>query len=474
MQAKKKWLMEQYATDKLGFLLTTMWLCTFAFSFVGSTIFSVNVHGAGEFFPFRIFLPITFVLYLIRMVQQREHVWKESSKAAKACMVLIAVMLVHSAVSLPYALDFAWSFRRFFNLVFDLAFFFLMFRLCRQRQTLKMTMYVCWAAFIVLAVLGVWETLFGPIFHGDVKIQMVNFFGARMYSPMVTYRNTNDYMTAMIFMAVFLLIWWARTPQKKHWHTVFGTILILLYLVECAAARLLTLALWALIVTMLVYALKMRKVGLRTILVVALAVCMLTAGSIYSLMASEANKPDDPSIESDMQGGEIQIDGMSSAEARLKLMLHAFQCFYESKGMGVGIGNTEQLALEQAVAYEGKVYAIHCFVARVLGDYGLWAGIPLCYLAIQLLKYGVNVFRHGIMKNSKEEKAFAVLYSVIVAVYVLLSTTPAEAQDILPMWMYLSALVLLPNADQWKWEPATAHDKTHGKKRSRKHGRNRS
>lgn len=467
MQAKKNWLMEQYEADKLGFFLTTMWLITLGSAFAGDAVFTVHVPGLGALLPFRVFLPVTFVLYLVRMVKRDEHVWRDSSKAAKACMFLIVVMLVHSAVSLPYALNYAWSFRRFFNLVLDLAFFFLMLRMCRDRQTLKLTMYVCWAAFIVLAVLGGWETLFGPLFHPDARIQMVNFFGLRVYSPMVIYNNTNDYMASLMFIAVFLLIWWARAPQKKHWHTVFGTMLILLYLVECAAARLLSLALWVLIVAMFVYALKMHKVGIRTILVVIVVVCMLTAGSIYSIIASNADHPEeDPSLKDQF----LQSD--SSAGARLRLMIHAFECFYESKGAGVGIGNTEQLALEKAVAYDGKIYAIHCFIARLLGDYGLWVGIPFCYLVVQLLKYGIDVFRYGTVKKNKEAKAFSILYFAIVVAYLFISTTPAEAQDILPMWMYLSALVLLPQADGWKLEPEQSRKQRHSKRHLRKHGRN--
>ena len=119
-----------FLRDRLYFVTCAFFLLTVVSSFLGSAVLNFTVPAIGEIFPFRVFLPITVLLYLIWALKGNDKPWQDSSAIEKWAYGLICVLIIYGAVSLLWAENFLFSFKKLFNLCFDVAFFFLLLRLC--------------------------------------------------------------------------------------------------------------------------------------------------------------------------------------------------------------------------------------------------------------------------------------------------------------------------------------------------------
>ncbi|PWM76099.1 MAG: hypothetical protein DBX59_00035, partial [Bacillota bacterium] len=153
----------------------------------------------------------------------------------------------------------------------------------------------------------------------------------------------------------------------------------------------------------------------------------------------------DEFYEFDSKTGAKKLSTKGSAGVRTRLLLHSFRCFRDSYGLGVGLGNTEIMAKEQEVIPDARIWSIHCFIARIIGDYGLFAAVPLTVIAVMLIKQGIVSIIASRRKSARPLLALAALYLVIMLCYPVVSTASSDAQDILSMWLYLGMLVIIGN-----------------------------
>ena len=140
---------------------------------------------------------------------------------------------------------------------------------------------------------------------------------------------------------------------------------------------------------------------------------------------------------------ELQLE--RSGGVRAKLLLHAFTCFRESYGLGVGLGNTETLAARQTVIpawADNPQNSIHCFLARLTADCGIFALLPLCAVAFLLLKRTFQALLAALRRKDREGCAYGLFFLLCLVIYPIASTASSDAQDSIAMWIYLAAVVL--------------------------------
>ena len=134
-----------------------------------------------------------------------------------------------------------------------------------------------------------------------------------------------------------------------------------------------------------------------------------------------------------------------SAGVRARLLLHACNCFIESKGFGVGLGNTSQLAVQRQIAEingEGRyLESIHCFIVRLLADYGIFAGIPISVIALLMLRSVWQAMAAGRKKEDRELIGRALFLLVAILLFPIVSTSSSDAQDSIPMWIFLASVI---------------------------------
>lgn len=497
------YLKEQWRQDKLRCALAICWLVTVAVSFFNAYLFPIEIPGIGTWYAFRTMLPLTAILYVICAVREKRFFWKDSTTLEKWCYVFIAVMLLYGAASLPRALDLSWTFRRLFNLCFDMCFFFLMLRLCRQKDIRKLTLAVCFVMWVAVMLMGIYEVFSGGIVefkYNRANYQDFTWFLSRFQYPVVFFSNTNDYALLLTFFyAIFLLIAW-REPRIPQWVTVILTA-VTYFLLLATSGRLCIFAFLILLTAQILCALLQRqKAARRTAAAMLLCVFCIQFCNQYRYIIppfqtyvqqkaeytqaireaekkagqgkeqpepetpveqpeslSEPEKPElqlgDPQkktlneqfFETDAATGEKVLREEGSAGVRSHLLLFAFHCISQSHGLGVGLGNTETMAARQAVVpqwADKPQNSIHCFLMRIAADYGIFALLPLCAIAFLLLKRIFMSLAAAWRQKDGQAAAEALLFFAVLLTYPIVSTVSSDAQDNIPMWIYLSFVVL--------------------------------
>ena len=163
---------------------------------------------------------------------------------------------------------------------------------------------------------------------------------------------------------------------------------------------------------------------------------------------AQAQSQQDPSLKeeifvTDGETGEVKLNVVMSGGVRVSLLLHTLDCFLQSKGMGVGLGNTAQLA-KAAAPQRGGIWAIHCFLARMTADFGIWFLIPLLMIAGAMLWLGLCFVLTEIKKRRWINVMTGVLYLLAVIIFPIASTASGDAQNSLPMWLFLGYLAAYP------------------------------
>lgn len=500
----KIWI-AKWKEDKLYGSLVLFFLLSVFSSFWRDAIFALQVPLVGSIFPFRVWLAVAVVLYLVWMGRGNDPFWRDSSALEKWVYAFIAILILYGAASLPRAISFGWTFRRLFNLCLDGCFFFLALRLCRNQRVAKAAVYVVLAGLVLLAVMGIWEVFCGGIFSSQYDDLKRFEWGASVYQfPVVSCGNTNDYAMSLLFYGCAPLLvaaqHWKEQKKGTYWAVAvsFG---ILFFLFLASSARLMLVCFWMMLLGFAAFLLLGDRKRLW-IIVLALALCggvyvknqyaytvvplkqYFAEMKVYRENAAETpetpkpetSKPETPKPETskpetpkpelsigdprkesleeqffeiDEETGDKTLKETGSAGVRARLLLHAWDCFVESRGLGVGLGNTEELAELRQVAQNsssGKYYSnIHCFLARIVADCGIFALLPLCVIAFLLLKRIFTAMLAALRGRDMQALGFAVLFFAVCLTFPIASTASSDAQDNLEMWIYLASVVLLAN-----------------------------
>lgn len=445
-----------WRSDKLKTTMTISWLMTVFFCFFGGAILQVEIPGFCTLYPFRVLLPLTTLLYLGWVVREKRNPWKGASFAQKTSYVLCLILLVYSTLSLRIAMDFEFTFSLWLTLGFDLVFFYLAMEFCADREIFDYTAKCALAGIVIQIALGFIEVFNGGIFSSKFDC-IFSFWGRAYHSPSVAAGNPNDFSMVLIFTWAILLLHWIWRGHKEKGDWVPMTLIPLIYfLMGAAYARLCEISFWILLVVFALRLIVKRGSGLR-VLIVAIASLAIVIGllrfepdNVQKILAPQettvqtaapAAAPEvktlTPVIRGETQARREESDGI-----RVQLLLHAADCFVSSKGMGVGLGNTAQLA--KIAAKTGEIWAIHCFIARMAADFGIWFLIPLLLIALNLLKIGIDAAISGIRRRNWIIAANGLLYAATVIIYPVTSTASGDAQNCLPMWLFLGCIVAFP------------------------------
>lgn len=429
-----------------------LWLLTIAASFEDGALLKISFPGIGALYGFRVFLALSAVLFAVWVIRYRVRLWRGASALVRWTYIFAAVMIVYGAISLPRAIDFENSIRMLFNLALDMVFFFIMLEVCRDEVLRRRTFTVCAVCLIILLAAGVREVFFGGLINDAYdQFHTFSWLGSYYQSPIVFAQNTNDFISGIVFMLSVLTmggVLWRCDSRKNVFLTVSVTALVF-FLNRAADARLCFLGLCVFLFGTALYVLIRNTDRKRSLLCLGLVLlCILFILFAQSPLLNKGQPPSETLMEeffeTDPQTGEKVLRQYNSAGVRARLILHCVHCFMESHGLGVGLGNTALLAEQRAIAimYSGRPYgSIHCFIARVLSDYGVFAAVPLIAIGALLLKAAFLAFRRAVRSRDRSALGRAVLFFFMLLTYPFLSTAPSDAQDIIPMWIFLAAVI---------------------------------
>ena len=450
--------LKQWKIDKLKTALDISWLLTVFFCFFGSSVLLVKIPHLPVLYPFRVLVPITAVLYLVWAIREKRNPWKAGTFLQRVSYVLCAILMVYSTLSLRWATDFSFSWTVWITLCFDLVFFALSLELCSDRQVFSHTVKCSVAGLLIIVGMGIWEVFQGGIFSSRYDHIFV-WFGQRYTSPTVTTGNPNDYAMVLVFtLALVVLYWtWTEFSGKYNWIPVVLTAVVY-FPVYATLGRLCSLAFWILLAAFVLRLLVSEKQVRR--LLILLAVLMgivigVTAYGDHYTQQMNAQRPENQIVQEtepalkdeiftvDEETGETKLNLALSGGIRVELLIRAGECFVRSKGMGVGVGNTAQYAKLDADR-RGGVWGIHCFLARMSADFGIWFLIPMLLIAFKMVQEGAAYTLQEMKKRNWQGAATGLLYLATVLIYPIGSTAPGDAQNLLPMWLFMGIIVLFP------------------------------
>lgn len=453
-------------------------------SFWGLILPVVTVPGIGELFLFRIAIVIFICYYLNVCIKEKKNPFKNRTKLEYAVFILVGIMILYGIISLSIAIDVLFTFRRLFNLCIDILFFVLLLLYLDSRRKIKVTMFNCLINFIALLSMGIYEAFFGGIFFETPNnFRSFNFFDkGLLFQPKACFGNANDYSSTILFLLPFLigfLLYLIKNTENKFIKKFYSSILVFItsvsyFIVIVTNARLVLVPIY--IVSfgfafyIIVYQRKLKKILINCILCIAFISIMDNYTDISILIKNHANTKKDISSEivvADVQSetgtedivpedeksltdqiftidadtNTVILNKNTSAGLRASLLKFAINTFIDSKGIGVGLGNTELLAKAISEDQFGGIWAIHCFPARIVADMGVFILIPIIIIIAMLLKKMINII---LMYNKKKINISLLVLVTVISVlnFVFLATSPSDAQDLLGMWISLAGIIL--------------------------------
>ena len=443
--------------NRLWRVMRVLWLLTIAASFEGGALLKLRIPGVGALYAFRVLLAASAVLFAAWAIRYRVRLWRNASALERWAYLFAAVMVVYGALSLPRAISLKESFRTLFNLFIDMLFFCIMLQAFRDGVLRRGMIVLCAGCLALILLLGLYEVFFGGLVNDMYdRVLIYPWFGKLYQSPVVFSQNTNDYASAAVFVYTTLaacgFLW--RCDTRKNLLMTAAVTALLFFLNPAAGARLCFFAFCLFLAGTVPAALIRERDRKRALL--CLFVVLLLIGFILIGQSPMLNKGLPPRgslagefFDVDAQTGERVLRQYESAGVRARLLLHSFDCMVESRGLGVGLGNTARLAEQRAVAimYNGQPYSnIHCFVARVLADYGVFAAVPMAAIGFLLLRSAVLALRRAVRTKDRDGSSEAVFFLFMLLTYPALSTAPSDAQDIIPMWIFLAAAIHLADS----------------------------
>ena len=480
-------LKEIWMKDKLRGSLVISWLLTVFTSFFGPALLPITIPYVGTMYAFRLLLPITMLLYLIWAVKEKKSWLRDIATIEKWCYLFTVILLVYGVVSLVRAIDFIFTFRKLFNLCFDLCFFVLLLRICREKDIRKLTLWLCGIMLVILCLLGIYEVFFNhilkPMEYKDARFFWLDFDRV-FYTPVCFSGNTNNYATELVFLFSITMLAVLNSERKdsaKLEYCLFLTGAAVYFLLLAADAQLCEVAFKILLIGLILWGILRGKRFVRLPVLLLCCTVSITFAHQYRFIVppiqqymeqmSEyqqeagsdqtidegATRPEKPTLEIgnpqseslkdqfisvDEETGELALREDGTGGVRAHLLLHAFNCFKESYGLGVGLGNTEILARDRQVTSNG-IWNIHCFIARIIADFGIFALIPLIVIGWLLLWAGLRFCFEAVRQKNRARMAYSILYFCALLVYPFASTAPSDAQDILTMWIYMAGIVII-------------------------------
>lgn len=454
-------IVNRWQSDKLKTALDLSWLLTVFFCFFGSAVFLIKIPGIPALYPFRVLLPVTALLYLIWAIREKRNPWKEATFIQRVSYVLCTILIVYGTLSLRLAIDSSFTAPLWITLCFDLVFFALVLELCNDQRVFINTARCALVTFLNQIALGIKEVLFNiSTFSHRYHNHNFAFLGKLYRAPIVAAGNTNDYVMGLVFTLALVLLYWVWQGRKGKYAWVPAVLFAPVYFLICSAgSRLCTIAFWILMIGFILYSLTQDRKKLWIPVVTVLMVGFVIYGcnsdpevkkvamTLPESFGQTQNLQDQTLKEeifaTDGETGEVTLNVTFSGGVRVSLLLHTLDCFLQSRGMGVGLGNTAQLAKIDAAQRDG-VWAIHCFIARMAADFGIWFLIPLLVIAGAMLWQGLCLVIEGIKKRQWTRMTTGILYLLAVIVFPIASTASGDAQNSLPMWLFLGYLAVYP------------------------------
>jgi len=386
--------------------------------------------GPFSIFPFRIFLIVLWLFFMIRLLFFHERLDASQIKV-KRYLLFLGIWLSYAIFSLFWA-DFRIDALRYIGFLLmgsSLIFFAVLY--FNKLKDLR-CLYFSWIIVsIPLMGIGFWEVF--------TKNHLPNstFFGTTCLEPSSVFGHSNDFATFLSLSIPF--VWaWIRYGEGKWLKWIFGIILLAMSFFLLAKtfsrANFLAVALEIGFIFFFLFQLRRRiKIGfLVGLIIVLFSIFSLRIPLRISHCAYGFFKGfTDPSTST-----------YASTIERINVIKNSLYLFVTHLGFGVGAGNIEKHIAHFAKYPTYGATNPHNWWIEILADYGIliFAGYLLFYLG---LIYNLGKIWHKINKRQEKMICEALLISLIG--FFLASISPSSIMASEYQWIFLAFVLAFLN-----------------------------
>jgi teichuronic acid biosynthesis protein TuaE len=394
--------------------------------FTGAAFLSIDI-GPFSLFPFRILLPLLWILFLLGILIN-EGKLSISHIRVKHYLLFLALWLVYSVLSLAWAADKVEAIRYNIFLFMGISvIFFVVFYLSNPKDLKRF--YALWLILLVgLIGIGLWNHLTGQ------QLSVSGLADAPepiRYNPTAVFYNQNDYATYLALSIPFVLAFVRYNRGLVKRLPAIAILILALYLLIVTFSRANYLAI---IIGGFFWFLFLLRTGSKIkVLVLAGLIVLLI---LFTVPGWAENVVDTVSVQlSSLTSPATADSGLGSIDIRLNLLRNSSVFLVDSYGFGVGAGNAEyHMANFQVYDTEG-ILNPHNWWAEIAVNWGVFVliGYTVFYLGILLKLYAI----YGRLRG-KSEKMICEALLVGLVVFFFASMSSSSIMAFAPQWLFFA------------------------------------
>jgi teichuronic acid biosynthesis protein TuaE len=392
--------------------------------FTGPAFLLIDI-GPFSLFPFRIFLPLLWIIFLLGIIVNNGKIGIAHIKV-KNYLLFLALWLVYSVLSLAWAADKTEAIRYNIFLFMGISvIFFVVF--CFSNLNDFRRFYALWLIVLVgFLGIGLWN-ITG---HQLAFSVCVNESLCNRFTPTAVFHNPNDYAVYLALSIPFVLAF-IRYNHRLYRRLLGMTVLVIaLYLLIATLSRANYLAVilgagfWFLFLLKINQKIKVfASTGL--IVVVILVILPHQTERVFETVSTQLTSL------STIATAHAEV----SLSSHLNLIRNCMLFLVHSLGFGVGAGNAGYYMAHLSVYDTQGALDPHNWWVEILTDYGLFI-----FIGYVLLYIGVftNLFRvRGKLTNTSEKMICEALLVVLV-IFFLASMSSGSIMALEPQWLFFA------------------------------------
>lgn len=405
---------------------------TFITGFFGVALFPIEL-GAFTLYPFRIFLLLLYVFFVIRLLMQGGVLFPQNG--IKQYIGFFAIWVIYATTSLSWAASKYAAFRQLIFLFMGVSLIFFVAYYFRDLYDFNLLYWLWFCAFCIMIILGFWEHLTGnhlPVsgYYGEIRERL-------MYRPTGVFRNPNDYATFLSLSIPFALCLPRYNKNRLLRLLGIGVVLTAFYLIIITGSRANILAVLLALVFLILFLAKLKqKVRIVFLVLLTLAIILFAFPSfIQDFFSKIFTELGSIFVQAKLEYGSVFV--------RMNIIRNALEFLYSTAGFGVGAGNAEYWMANYSRYDTLGILNPHNWWLEILINYGIF--IFIGYIAVYI---GIIWTLWGLWHNFGSGKERMIAEALLLA-FISFSVASISSSSIMafhPQWMLFSfALAFLSN-----------------------------
>lgn len=319
-------------------MVKTLWYLTLTSS-IWLTYLGSFSSPVGSIYPFQI-----LVLVMLLCIILRKKI--KINKTVIFTIIVFTIFFTYGLASLIWTKQFSIGFNKIIQYLFGILFLFEFIILVDNKEKFLNSLYILAINYIGVLFVALLEIFSGLYFYATHYIQTFQLNFLNLNYPLVMFNNTND-LAVLLFMLHPLVIYVLRikNANNKFISFIFIVIIFVIFNTESRLASVLILIygiLWPIIYLI-------NKIGKTRIIRYLIIISLLFLVSVVTLI----------DLDILMKAiNEVLNDG------RVNIYSNALKLFFESYGIGLGIGGTYNTG-------NYGIMNVHNYLLELLFEFGL-------------------------------------------------------------------------------------------------------